>query len=137
MPVVLNPYVTFDGNAREAMGFYQQVFGGTVEMSTFGDFGAQDEPFADQIMHASLRTDSGLVLMGADPAPGAAYVPGGSIGISLSGDDGDALRDLWQQLSDGGAVVVPLEPQMWGDEFGMCTDRYGVTWMVNIAGSQA
>jgi PhnB protein len=132
--VLLNPYVTFDGNAREAMGFYQEVFGGTLDLSTFGEFGAEGQPFADAIMHAQLRTDDGLVLMGADPAPGSEYVPGGPVGISLSGDDSEALRRYWALLSEAGTVTVPLEQQMWGDEFGMCTDRYGLTWMVNIAG---
>ena len=55
--------------------------------------------------------------------------------MSLGGDDGDALRGYWQKLSDGATVTVPLEKQMWGDEFGMLTDRFGVSWMVNIAGN--
>jgi PhnB protein len=57
--------------------------------------------------------------------------------ISLSGDDADELRRCWERLSDGGAVQVPLEQQVWGDVFGMCTDRFGVSWMVNIAGDAA
>jgi PhnB protein len=132
VPVLLNPYLSFDGNTREAMGFYQQVFGGTLEVSTFGEFGAEG-PEADGVMHAMLRTDDGLVLMASDPAPGMHGGPGGSPGISLSGDDASTLRRYWEQLSEDGVVAVPMAAQMWGDEFGMCTDRYGVTWMVNIA----
>ena len=56
--------------------------------------------------------------------------------MSLSGDDADELRGYWEKLSDGGTVSVPLEKQMWGDEFGMCTDRFGVAWMVNIGQPQ-
>jgi PhnB protein len=62
------------------------------------------------------------------------YSPGTNIAISLSGDDADELRGRFARLAEGGAVSVPLEKQMWGDEFGMCTDKFGIGWMVNIAG---
>ncbi len=62
--------------------------------------------------------------------------PGGNITISLSGDDSDDLRGYWDKLADGGQVMMPLEKQMWGDEFGMLADRFGISWMVNIAGEQ-
>jgi PhnB protein len=63
--------------------------------------------------------------------------PGNNIRVSLSGEDGDELRGYWEKLSSGGTVAVPLEKQMWGDEFGMCTDRFGITWLVDIVHSQA
>src|SRR5215211_7816717 len=59
-----------------------------------------------------------------------------NIAVSLSGDDADELRGYWEKLSSGGSVSVPLEKQMWGDEFGMCVDRFGVAWMVNITQPQ-
>lgn len=133
----LNPYISFDGNARQAMEFYKDVFGGTLEMNTFGEFGAPDPAYADKIMHAMLETDSGFTLMGADTPPGMEHNPGDNITVSLSGDDGDELRGYWKRLSDGGTVSVPLEKQMWGDEFGQCVDQFGVPWMVNIAQPQA
>jgi len=133
----LNPYISFDGNARQAMEFYKDVFGGTLTLSTFGEFGAQDAPGADKIMHGQLETDRGFTLMGADNPPGTEYQPGNNMAVSLSGDDAGELRGYWEKLSDGSAVPVPLEKQMWGDEFGMCADRFGVTWMVNIAQPQA
>ncbi len=132
----LNPYISFDGDARQALEFYQRVFGGNLTLSTFGEFGAQDTPNADKIMHGTVETDSGLTLMGADTPPEIEYNPGNTIAVSLSGDDADDLRGYWEQLSDGGAVSVPLERQMWGDEFGMCVDRFGIAWMVNIGQSQ-
>ncbi len=132
----LNPYISFPGNAREAMEFYQGVFGGALTMNTFGEYGAQDAPEADKIMHGLLETDSGLALMGADNPPGTELNPGDNVAVSLSGDDADELRGYWEKLSDGGSVSVPLEKQMWGDEFGMCVDRFGTSWMVNIAGPQ-
>lgn len=131
----LNPYIGFDGNARQAMEFYQQVFGGTLAMNTFAEFGAAEGPDADKIMHAMLETPSGYTLMGSDTPPGMPHQPGNNISVSLSGDDGDELRGYWEKLSAGGSVSMPLEKQMWGDEFGMCVDQFGIAWMVNITQS--
>ncbi|MGH3490369.1 MAG: VOC family protein [Actinopolymorphaceae bacterium] len=132
----LNPYISFDGNAREAMDYYKRVFGGTLAMNTFGEFGDKDAPGADKIMHALLETDLGFALMAADLPPGMEHRPGDTISVSLSGDDADALRGYWTKLADGGSVSMPLEKQAWGDEFGMCVDRFGVPWMVNISQRQ-
>ena len=131
----LNPYLSFDGNAREAMEFYRDVFGGELTLSTFGEFGAAEADNADQVMHAMLETPSGFTLMASDNPPGSEFKPGNTITISLSGDDETELQGYWKQLSDAGSVVMPLERQMWGDDFGMCVDRFGITWLVNIAGS--
>jgi PhnB protein len=128
----LNPYISFESNAREAMEFYKTVFGGTLALSTFAEFGDKDAPEADKIMHGMLETDSGYTIMGADTPPGMEYSSGTSITVSLSGDDADELRGYWEKLSAGGSVSVPLEKQMWGDEFGMCADQFGIGWMVNI-----
>ncbi|HEY2206408.1 MAG TPA: VOC family protein [Pseudonocardia sp.] len=128
----LNPYISFTDNARQAMEFYQQVFGGVLTLNTFGEFGAQDSPDAAKVMHGMLATTAGFTLMGADTPTGMAHDPGHNISVSLSGDDGDELRGYWAALAEGGTVSVPLEKQMWGDEFGMCTDRFGIDWMVNI-----
>ena len=130
----LNPYISFRDNARQAMEFYQSVLGGDLALSTFAEYHASEDPAeADKIMHGMLETDSGFTLMGADTPPGMPYSPGDNISVSLSGDDADKLRGWWDKLSTGGAVGVPLEQQMWGDTFGMCTDRFGTNWMVNIA----
>ncbi|MET7473714.1 VOC family protein [Streptomyces sp. NPDC005648] len=132
MPSRLNPYLSFDGDARQAFEFYQEVFGGELALNTFGSFGQQDTPIADKIMHAMLETPSGFTLMGADTPPGMERTAGNNFSISLSGDDDAELRGYWEKLSGSGSVTMPLEKQMWGDEFGMCTDRFGVPWMVNI-----
>ncbi|MFF8319668.1 VOC family protein [Streptomyces bobili] len=132
----LNPYISFAGDARQAMEFYKEVFGGTLVLNTFGEFGQQDAPQADQIMHAMLETPSGFTLMASDTPPGMNVTRGDNISVSLSGDDAAALRGYWEKLSAGGSVSVPLEKQMWGDMFGMCTDRFGIPWMVNISESQ-
>jgi PhnB protein len=133
----LNPYISFNGNARQALEFYRDVFGGDLRLSTFGEFGAQNTADADKIMHGQLETDRGFTLMGADTPADMQHNPGDNIAISLSGDDADALRGYWEQLSGAGTVQMPLEKQMWGDEFGMCVDQFGIPWMVNIAGSQS
>jgi PhnB protein len=132
----LNPYISFNGNARQAMEFYKRVFGGTLALNTFGEFDAPDPGHADKIMHAMLETDSGFTLMGADTPPGMEHNPGDNIAVSLSGDDAEELRGYWEKLSDGGTVSVSLEKQMWGDEFGMCVDQFGIPWMVNIGQPQ-
>jgi PhnB protein len=133
----LNPYINFAGNARDAMEFYQRVFGGTLALNTYGEFGAKGSPEADKIMHGMLETDSGFTIMAADIPPGAEHNPGNNITVSLSGDDDEELRGYWDKLSEGGSVSVPLEKQMWGDQFGMCADRFGVGWLVNIGQPQS
>jgi PhnB protein len=132
----LNPYLTFDGNAREAMEFYRSVFGGELRINTFGEFGETDPGLADKVMHASLTTDKGYHLMASDIAPGMPHHPGSTITCSLSGDPGEGLEEVWEKLSDGGTVTMPFEKQMWGDLFGMCTDRFGVPWMVDVGQPQ-
>jgi PhnB protein len=132
----LNPYISFNGNARQAMEFYRRVFGGSLTLSTFGEFGAPDSGYADKIMHGMLETDSGFTLMGADTPPGMEHNPGNNIAVSLSGDDAGELQGYWQKLSDGGTVSVPLAKQMWGDEFGACEDQFGIPWLVNIGQPQ-
>jgi PhnB protein len=138
MASVLNPYISFDGNARDAMETYHGIFGGDLAMNTFGEYGQADTPVADKIMHGRLETPNGMTLMAADTPPEMKHEPGNNIAISLSGTDADAdeLRGYWANLVEGGQVTVPLERQMWGDEFGMCVDRFGIAWMVNI-GQQA
>ncbi|MEW2329755.1 VOC family protein [Micromonospora chersina] len=133
----LNPYLSFRDNARQAMEHYQRVFGGDLRMNTFGEFGNPDPQVADLIMHAQLETDQGFTLMASDTPPGMEFTPGTTMAVSLSGDDADDLRRWWQQLADGGNVTMPMEKQMWGDEFGMCVDRFGTSWMVNIGQPQA
>jgi PhnB protein len=131
MTSVLNPYISFDGNARDAAEFYQSVLGGELTLNTFAEYGGPPEK-ADQIMHGQLATDAGFTLMVSDTPPGSAHEPGNNFSVSLSGDDHDDLRRYWESLTDGGTITVPLEKQPWGDEFGIVIDKFGVAWMVNI-----
>jgi PhnB protein len=131
----LNPYLSFKDTTRDAMEFYQSVFGGELYVSTFGEMGDPEAAEANLVMHASLQTPSGYTLFASDTPPGMELVPGSQITVSLSGDaeSAEELRGYWASLSADGTVRMPLERQMWGDDFGMVTDRFGIDWMVNIS----
>ncbi len=132
----LNPYLGFRDNAREAMDFYHSVFGGELTSSTFGEFHASDDPAEqDKVMHSQLISPSGLTLMAADTPNGMDYTPGDNYSVSLSGEDEAELTGYWERLSEGAAIREPLSKAPWGDSFGMLTDRFGVAWLVNIAGT--
>ncbi|MCW2751445.1 MAG: putative glyoxalase family protein [Aeromicrobium sp.] len=137
MTTILNPYITFEGNAREAITFYHSVLGGELVVSTFGESGMDHDPAAaNNVMHAQL-TAGGLTLMVSDSPPGMDFILGNNISVSLSGDDEAELRGYFDGLSAGGTPGVPLEKAPWGDTFGMFTDKFGVGWLVNIAAAQA
>ena len=134
MSARLNPYLSFRDNTKEAMEFYQSVFGGELTSSTFAEFQASDDPAErDKIMHSMLTTEGGMVLMASDTPNQTDYTPGNSISMSLTGEDEGELRGYWERLSVGGSVTMPLGPAPWGDTFGMCTDKFGVNWLVDIA----
>jgi PhnB protein len=129
----LNPYITFDGTCAEAMEFYASALGGQVESTTFRESGMD----ADGVMHASLQTPAGFHIFASDTVPGMDLNKGNNVQVSISGDEAEQMRGYWDALAEGGTVVMPLERQMWGDDYGMLSDRYGVLWHVNIAGSPA
>ena len=134
MTVRLNPYLSFKDTARQAMEFYKSVFGGELAINTFADFQASEDPAEqDKVMHSMLECDNGFVLMAADTPNSMEYTPS-VVSISLSGDDEGTLRGYWKKLTAGGTVTAPLEKAPWGDTFGMCVDKFGVHWMVNVAG---
>ncbi|WP_433325972.1 VOC family protein [Spirillospora sp. CA-294931] len=126
----LNPYIAFNGNARQAMEFYRDVFGGELEMGTYAEYGSPDAP-ADRIMHARLDTPNGYTLMAWDVRQGMPFHPGNNVAVYLGGDDAE-LHSYFERLSANGTVTLPLEKQSWGDEAGSLVDQFGITWMVNI-----
>src|SRR5450756_143198 len=138
MATRLNPQISRCDTARQAMEFYESVFEGELTVSTFADFQASDDPAEqDKVMHSALAAENGLLLMVADTPNRMAYTTGTSYAVSLSGGADDAeLRGYWHRLSDGATIGEPLKTAPWGDAFGMCTDKFGVTWMVNIAAAQ-
>ncbi len=134
----LNPYLSFKDNTREAMEFYRTVFGGKLEVSTFKDYHASQDPSEDnKIMHSVLESDNGITFMASDTPNRMEYRPGTNMSMSLSGDNEAELKAYFEKLSAGGRVTMPLEKAIWGDSFGMCTDTFGVQWLVNIAGQKA
>jgi PhnB protein len=134
----LNPYISFKDNAREAMEFYKTVFGGKIELHTFKEFQASTDPAEDdRIMHSMLEAENGITFMAADTPNRMEYLPGKNISISLSGEDEVELRGYWERLSSGAVIREPLAIAPWGDTFGMLTDKFGIEWIVNIAGKKA
>ena len=132
MASILNPYLSFSSTAREAMEFYKSVLGGELQVMTFGQMGQTEN--ADAVMHSSLVTTAGYTLFAADTM---AEATDSRVTISISGDDADELHGYFTGLSEGGQVTLPLAKQVWGDEFGMFTDKYGIAWMVNINAGEA
>ncbi len=135
--ISLDPYLFFKGNAKEAMAFYKSVFGGELSMQTMGDVpsGSEESKMVndsnrDQIMHARLETD-GFKLFAGDTSKASPQMK--KIALSLGGSDETKLRQLFDALADGGKVLMPLQKQFWGDQFGWVADKYGVEWMINIS----
>ena len=134
MAVQLNPYLNFRDSARAAMEFYHAVFGGDLDLSTYGEMNMFNNPEeAHKIMHGLLKGDHGVVLMGADVPNGIDFPANSS--VSLSGDDTAVLTAWWEALTEGATISEPLTQAPWGDTFGMLKDKFGVPWLVNIAGS--
>jgi PhnB protein len=134
MAARLNPYLMFDGNAREALEFYKDVFGGDLRISTFGEFGDPNAPEANLVMHAQLESTDGFVLMASDTPPGAQFVPAAGMSICVSGEgESEKLRGYWAKLAEGATVGTPLEKQVWGDEYGDMVDRFGTPWGFNVS----
>jgi len=136
MQSTLNPYISFKDNAREAMEFYQSIFGGKLDTTTFKEFNLSgDASEDDKIMHAMLTTDSGMVIMASDTPNAMEFKPGANVSISISGTNESELRGYFEKLSDGGIVAMPLEKAPWGDLFGMVVDKFGTSWMISVTAS--
>ena len=142
-------HLNFRGNARQALEFYQAVFGGNLVISTYGDFGApKDTPNADKVVWGQVAADSGFRVMAydvplAEPSsqpskPSTRREYGMTITqepffISLRGESADEITGLWEKLSEGATVIEPIAKSAWAQLFGMLTDRFGVTWVMDVA----
>ena len=130
--ISLNAYLMFNGNCREAINFYQTVFGGTVNVMTFGQTDPNASDFIrDRIMHSDLMGGDAEFMACDTPVEGA--LSSGNINLALSGNDEERLTKMFEALSVGGTITVPLAKQMWGDVFGAIQDKFGIEWMVNIS----
>lgn len=136
MATKLNPYLSFKNNARAAMEFYKSVFGGELVINTFKESGMKvDSEEENGTMH-SLLEFNGMTLMASDTPNhmGSHAGPNGS--ISLSGDNEEELMGYWNKLAEGATITMPINKAPWGDTFGMLKDKFGIEWMVNIAGKK-
>lgn len=134
MKTTLNSYLNFNGpDTGTAMKFYQSIFGGELTMQTFGEAGmAKNDEEKDFVIHATLKTET-FSFMASSGQPGQTVKFGDSVSLSLNGDDEAQLTEWFHKLSEGGVVHMKLEKQFWGDIFGLCTDKFGIQWMVNIS----
>ncbi len=140
MTIALTPYLRFDGDAREAIGFYHRVFGGELGLLTFGQgMGDTDPETSERVMHSSLYLERGIHLMASDVPQGMELGINGSMSLSsddADGGDAEMLTSWWEHLQEDAEVTQPLEQAPWGDRFGQLTDKFGVTWMVNVPAAQ-
>ncbi len=126
-----DPYLFFRGNCREAMKFYQSIFGGELFLQTYQESGTSMQGMNDEdIMHAALTAD-GFMIMASDTPQ--ANERAAKVAISLAGDDEEVLTNYFNGLSEGVDVMYPLKKESWGAVFGSVVDKYGVEWMVNIS----
>lgn len=138
MDPILSPYLTFNGNAAEAMKYYHAILGGELNLQTFGDAKMARTPEEkDRIVHANLKSGS-LSIMASDSMLERPAKFGDNVHLSISGSDEEKLTKIFNGLAEGGKVDMPLAKQFWGDTYGQLTDRFGIHWMVNItAGTQS
>ncbi|WP_328862432.1 VOC family protein [Streptomyces sp. NBC_00306] len=134
MSVMTTTHLNFRGAAREALGFYQSVFGGRGVTVTYKDAGnVQDENEADWVMWGEVVGENGFRVMAYDVPSQLAWAQGENpFFVSVRGDDADEISALWQKLAQGSTVVRPLEAAPWAPLYGMLTDRFGVTWVLDV-----
>lgn len=137
----VNIYLTFDGNCKDAFEFYRSVFGGDFPyVGTYGEMPPQEgappvsDELKDRIMHISLPISKETVLMGSDTGGewGPPLKMGNNFSISVNTDSKEKADTLFAKLSDEGHVIMDMDNTFWGDYFGMCTDKFGINWMVSF-----
>ncbi len=129
----IQPYLHFDENCREAMNFYQGLFGGELVLMPIGDSPAKDQfpkELHQQVLHASLKNGE-FNIMASDMCGQGALNQGNSVQLSLDCSSEDEIKDLYQKLSEGGKILDDLKEQFWGALFAMVIDKFGVRWMLS------
>lgn len=130
-PITLNPYLTFNGNCREAMTFYKEALDGTLEMQTFESAPMEiPKEQKNRIMHATLKF-GGAIIMASDSMPGQDVAVGSAVQLSISTADVKNGEQMFKNLAQGGRITMPFEKTFWGAMFGMLVDKFGLPWMVN------
>jgi len=128
----LIPYIHFEGNASEAIGFYKKALKGEIQqLGTYGDSPMPvDDDYKDKVMHARFVFDDNMIMV-SDVFKGQHVSTKGNIQLSVDVEDEGRLEDVFQQMAEGGAITMPLAEQFWGAKFGMLTDKFGISWMFN------
>lgn len=137
--MILNSYLTFPRNCEEAFNYYKTVFGGDFAyLGRFGDMPPQGDfqvPEEDRnlIMHVSLPLGENQVLMGSDQGDKRGELTmGDNVSLSVTAESKERAQEIFAKLADGGQITMPLQDTFWGDYFGMCTDKFGVHWMLSV-----
>ncbi|WP_238015759.1 VOC family protein [Dactylosporangium sp. AC04546] len=151
MSITTTAHLNFRGNAREALEFYRSVFGGEIMVITYGDFGMPKElPDAGKVVWGQVASGDGFRVMaydvpgqagagaGAAPAPATRREHGMTLTgepffLSVRGETVEEVGALWEKLADGATVVEAYGPAQWAPAFGMLTDRFGITWILDVA----
>ena len=135
MTLAVTPHLNFRGDAREALAFYQAVSGGQLTIVTYADMGSvQDQAEADQVMWGQVEAPDGFRVMAFDMPAARPWSRGEDpFFLALRGTDAEEIRARWEKLSDGATVLVPLAPAQWSPLYGMLRDRFGITWVVDVA----
>lgn len=135
--ITINPSLNFNGNAEEAFKFYQTVFGGELKIMRYKDYPdamkvAENEK--EKIMHIALPIGKGNTLMGGDfiAVMEQKLIQGNNFGIVIQPESKDEADKVFNKLSQGGKVMMPMEAAVWGDYFGMFKDKFGIEWMINF-----
>src|ERR1700730_18790983 len=129
----LTPYIMFNGNCEKALKFYVKAFGGEIKYLTYYEGSPVEAMAMDkmQVLHATFAAD-GIVFMAADSGQGGPQaVKDGMVHLSINFEDGAEEEKVFEGLSEGGKVSMPLQDTFWGARFGMLTDKFGVNWMFN------
>ena len=137
---VINPYLTLLGNCEEAFSYYKSVIGGEFSsLNRFSEMPPQEgvtltEEQGNKIMHITLSKDGKAILMGSDASGEWApkTVVGNNITLSMTAESKEEADKFFAGLSEDGAVVMPMADTFWESYFGMCTDKFGINWMINF-----
>ncbi|WP_229070115.1 VOC family protein [Actinoplanes sp. DH11] len=134
MSITTTTHLNFRGDAREALEFYRSVFGGDIALVTYADAGIGAGDGADQIMWGQVQAGNGFHVMAYDVPGHLSYHPGDKpVFVSVRGTGEDEISAFWKGLSEGATVVQDLGPSGWAPLYGMLTDRFGVTWVLDVA----
>ena len=134
MTIATTPHLNFRGTARAALEFYQTVFGGQLVAVTYADAHAvTDAAEADQVMWGQVASEHGFRVMAYDVPAHTPYEPGvNPVFVSVRGAGADEIAGYWSRLAQGAKVIAPLAPAAWSPLYGMLTDRFGVTWVMDV-----